>query len=98
MRLKAKRGVVTRYPYDHEKVRARGKIVPQRFTLQEIEDADARCIGFCVACGAEVECCEPDARARPCDACGLRLGYGAQEIGLRGWLADDDGNPLPSVF
>jgi hypothetical protein len=36
--------------------------------------------GFCLACGAEAEGCEPDARQYPCESCGQSAVYGAQEI------------------
>ena len=42
-------------------------------------------IGFCLACGAET--CggvEPDARKYPCESCGERKVYGAQELLLMG--------------
>lgn len=36
--------------------------------------------GICVACGEDADGCEPDARRYPCDACGERAVYGAQEL------------------
>jgi hypothetical protein len=36
--------------------------------------------GFCIACGAEQDGCEPDARKYVCEACGKREVYGAEEI------------------
>ena len=36
--------------------------------------------GFCVACGAEQGCCEPDARKYRCEACGQRAVYGAEQL------------------
>jgi len=36
--------------------------------------------GFCVACGAEVEGVEPDARKYPCEVCGEKKVYGAEEL------------------
>jgi hypothetical protein len=36
--------------------------------------------GFCIACGAEQEGCEPDAREYECEACGKHAVYGASEI------------------
>jgi hypothetical protein len=39
--------------------------------------------GFCVARGAEAEGCEPDAQAYPCDSCGRRAVYGAEELVFR---------------
>ena len=36
--------------------------------------------GICVACGAEAEGCEPDARRYECEACGEKQVYGAEEL------------------
>ena len=36
--------------------------------------------GFCLACGAEVDGCEPDARDYECDECGETKVYGAMEV------------------
>lgn len=36
--------------------------------------------GFCTACGAEAEGCEPDARDGECEACGENAVYGAEEL------------------
>lgn len=36
--------------------------------------------GFCVLCGEDHEGCEPDARKYPCDHCGKRAVYGAEEL------------------
>lgn len=36
--------------------------------------------GFCIACGAEAEGVEPDARRYTCDACGEPGVYGAEEL------------------
>lgn len=40
-------------------------------------------IGICIHCGAEQFGCEPDARRYPCEACGERKVYGAQELLFR---------------
>ena len=37
-------------------------------------------IGFCLACGDEASCVEPDARGYLCEGCGERQVYGAEEI------------------
>lgn len=42
-----------------------------------IED-DNLCI--CLACGADADCVEPDAREYKCDECGEHKVYGVQEI------------------
>ena len=36
--------------------------------------------GFCLACGCENDGCEPDARRYPCESCGERQVYGADEL------------------
>lgn len=36
--------------------------------------------GFCIACGAEVDGVEPDARAYVCEFCGEPSVYGASEL------------------
>lgn len=40
--------------------------------------------GFCVACGAESNECEPDAERYTCDACGQKWVYGSDQIILLG--------------
>lgn len=39
--------------------------------------------GFCIACGADAEGCEPDARGYECEACGEHKVYGAEELLMR---------------
>lgn len=63
-----------------------GKIIPKRFTLEEIEAMDADQGGFCVACGAEAYGVEPDARRYRCEVCDHLTVFGASEIALRGWV------------
>lgn len=36
--------------------------------------------GFCLACGAEHDCVEPDARKYHCTDCGAHKVYGAEEL------------------
>ena len=36
--------------------------------------------GFCLACGAEAEGVEPDAREYECESCGEPTVYGAEEL------------------
>ena len=57
---------------------------PKTFTLEEIQEADDNQQGFCLACGALRDCCEPDAHKYECEECGKRQVYGAQEIALMG--------------
>jgi len=42
-------------------------------------EADAY-LGFCLACGAEHDGVEPDARRYACDECGAHKVYGAEEL------------------
>jgi hypothetical protein len=61
-----------------------GKIIAKRFTVEQIEEASDQMSGYCVACGAERDCCEPDARRYKCEECGENFVYGAEEIFLMG--------------
>lgn len=36
--------------------------------------------GFCLACGADAEGCEPGARRYECEICGEKQVYGASEV------------------
>ena len=36
--------------------------------------------GFCIACGQDADCCEPDAREYECEYCGEHAVYGAEEL------------------
>ncbi len=36
--------------------------------------------GFCSACGADAQGCEPDARGYECELCGEPKVYGAEEL------------------
>lgn len=56
--------------------------VLQHLTEQQILEAVRAdgCIGFCVACGAEADGVEPDARGYSCDGCGGWAVYGAEEL------------------
>jgi hypothetical protein len=54
------------------------------FTLEEIEEAKELQCGYCLSCGAMRGNCEPDARRYPCEECGKRAVYGAEELILMG--------------
>jgi hypothetical protein len=56
------------------------------FSLEQLEPAlsSDESIGFCIECGAEHYCCEPDAREYKCEECEQFTVYGAQEILLMG--------------
>lgn len=38
--------------------------------------------GFCIACGADADGCEPDARNYECESCGEHKVFGASELML----------------
>lgn len=52
----------------------------RRFALENIEAALADDAGFCLECGAERPCCEPDAENYPCDVCGADAVFGALQV------------------
>jgi hypothetical protein len=57
-----------------------------KVTLQQVLaaiEADDN-LGFCLACGAEAYCVEPDARKYECESCGEHKVYGAEELLLMG--------------
>lgn len=60
--------------------------IHKKVTLKRVEAAVRRYMtgldnpGFCVACGAEAEGVEPNARRYECEACGERGVYGAEEL------------------
>ena len=54
-------------------------ITPERIEAVIAEDTD---VGFCIACGADAEGVEPDARRYRCDACGEHKVYGAEELAI----------------
>lgn len=41
-------------------------------------------VGFCLNCGAERDCCEPDACNYECEECGKRQVFGAEELLIMG--------------
>ena len=61
-----------------------------KFSLNEIQAAVESQMfglenpGFCIACGAEHDGCEPDASGYSCEVCGESKVYGAEEILIMG--------------
>ena len=61
-------------------------MIHKSVTLRRVERAVARSYtsldnpGFCIACGAEAEGVEPDARKCECEVCGAKKVYGAEEL------------------
>ena len=54
------------------------------FKMEQIEEAMESNMGFCTECGAERDCCEPDAREYPCEECGENKVFGAEELVVMG--------------
>lgn len=60
--------------------------LPKGLTIEIIMDAAERQMvgldnsGFCTACGAEHDNCEPDACNYECEECGEDLVFGASEL------------------
>jgi hypothetical protein len=66
------------------KYNSAGKIIAHKFSMAQIEAAMEGYVGFCRACGAEQDGCEPDARRYKCETCGHMQVYGAEELVLMG--------------
>ena len=62
------------------------QLFKQSMSEQEYMECDESYIGYCLACGEERSCCEPDARKYECEACGEHMVYGASELLLMGLL------------
>jgi len=45
------------------------------------------CAGYCIYCGEEAYCVEPDAEKYGCEECGKRGVYGAEQLLLMGRIA-----------
>ena len=55
-----------------------------KIDLDRLIEASEELTGFCIACGEERPCCEPDAREYECECCGEAKVYGAEELVLMG--------------
>lgn len=56
------------------------------FTLEQLEEVDEDMAGYCLACGAWRDGCEPDARKYDCEECNEPMVYGAGEIAIMGLM------------
>jgi hypothetical protein len=54
------------------------------FTADELLAADEESAGYCLACGAWRDGCEPDAERYKCEECGKREVYGAGQLAIIG--------------
>jgi len=59
---------------------------PRVFSLEDIEASIEASTGFCVACGEESDCIEPDARNYPCEGCGKDEVFGGEELIIMGYV------------
>lgn len=53
-------------------------VISKARVMRAIESGES--IGFCLACGADRDGCEPDARGYTCESCGKPEVYGAEEV------------------
>lgn len=58
----------------------KGKTMRLKITIEQFEEYLDNQVGFCVACGSERECCEPDACKYTCEDCGLPKVYGPEQL------------------
>lgn len=56
------------------------------FYLAEVEEAEESQSGFCLACGAMRDMCEPDAEKYPCEECGENEVHGPHWIIISGFV------------
>ena len=55
-----------------------------KMTEDEVRELSNESMGVCLACGEYRDCCEPDARAYPCESCDQPMVYGVEEALLMG--------------
>ncbi len=53
-------------------------------TEEEYHEAREDSLGYCLLCGAERGCCEPDARNYDCEECGHNEVFGVEELMIMG--------------
>jgi hypothetical protein len=56
-------------------------------SFDEFEEYQESNAGFCIACQAETDGVEGDARQYKCDSCGQNAVYGIDELLLMGYIA-----------
>lgn len=60
--------------------------IHESITIDRVTDACERSLyntdnpGFCIACGADADGCEPDAEKYECEECGAHAVYGAEAL------------------
>jgi hypothetical protein len=70
------------------------KVKPKRFPLEIIQSHMDSYDGYCVNCQEFTAdgCTEPDARKYPCELCGEKAVYGAEEAVIRGFITVSGGD------
>jgi hypothetical protein len=61
-------------------------------TAEELSDGT---LGFCIACGAEADGVEPDARHYTCDTCDAKSVFGLEELLLNSAIIIEDADSRP---
>lgn len=63
------------------------KITSKQIRMGTLEQMSEQSMGYCPICRAwTTGCCEPDARQYPCDKCGEKSVFGAEEAVMLGFL------------
>ena len=57
-----------------------------RLSVEEYEQLTEGSGGFCLACGAEADGVEPDARYYECEVCEVKAVFGAEELLMMGHI------------
>lgn len=65
------------------KTQRKNRILPTWENLENMLHRDAY-EGFCLACGSEASCVEPDAERYECESCGKNAVYGAEQLLILG--------------
>lgn len=61
-----------------------GSVKRFEITEDEYQEYDDSSIGLCLGCGAERDCCEPDAENYKCEECGERKVFGVPQLLIMG--------------
>ena len=65
------------------KIQRKSRILPTWKNLESMLQRDDN-EGFCLACGSEASCVEPDAERYECEGCGENAVYGAEQLLILG--------------
>ena len=63
------------------------KVSVQQISMEELEQMNEQSMGYCPLCREwTTGRCEPDARKYPCEKCGEKSVYGAEDAVMYGFL------------